>query len=190
VKYKFILASSSARRKDLLDQIGVVPDEIIAADIDESPLKNELPRDYVVRVANEKALKVSENYKDDIVLAADTAVSCGRRILPKCESDEQVRMCMKLLSGRQHSVYSAVCVASPVGVSRKIVATKVKFKSLSRQEIAEYIKTGEGIGKAGGYAIQGMAATFVKNINGSYSSVVGLPLYEVKNILNGIGYGK
>lgn len=183
-----VLASSSPRRVDLLRQAGVVPDQIISADIDETPLKKELPRDYVLRLAKEKAQKIYSNNKS-FVLAADTVVACGRTILPKAESAAEVQKCLQTLSGKSHMVITAICVISPEGnESVRVVATRVIFKRLTPCEIDMYLKIGEGVGKAGGYAIQGIAGCFVKNINGSYSSIVGLPLYEAINMLTGLGY--
>jgi septum formation protein len=189
VSSQLILASASPRRKDLLQQIGIMPDAVDPADIDESPLKKELPRQYAMRIAERKACVVAEKHKGAFVLAADTVVTSGSRILPKAENDAEVKKCLELLSGKQHSVLTAVCIISSEGKkSTRIVTTKVKFKVLTNDEIALYIKSGEGIGKAGGYAIQGLAGGFVKAINGSYSSVVGLPLFEVRNMLTGLGY--
>jgi septum formation protein len=186
---KLILASASPRRKDLLEQINVMADVIDPANIDENPLDKELPREYVVRIALEKTKFIAAKYKGDFVLGADTAVTCGRRVLPKAENDEQVANCLRLLSGRQHTVISSVCLISPDSkISNKVVETKVKFKRLSDKEVKDYIKSNEGIGKAGGYAIQGRAGAFVKSLNGSYSSVVGLPLYETMSILEGMGW--
>lgn len=188
---QLILASASPRRKDLLAQAGIVPDSIISADIDETPLKGELPREYALRVACEKASKIRENNKSSFIISADTVVFCGRTIFPKAENNEQVKTCLQKLSGRSHSVLTAVCVISPEGKeSIKLIATKVIFKRLSTEEITNYINSGEGVGKAGGYAIQGLAGCFVKSINGSYSSIVGLPLCETVNMLTGLGYVK
>ena len=184
-----ILASNSPRRKDLLAQIGIAPDKIIAADIDESPLKKELPRDYALRMAREKAAKIYQDNKYDFVLSADTVVCCGRDILPKAEKDSEVEACLHKLSGRSHQVITSICLIAPDGKeSQKSVISRVIFKRLSKAEIDNYIKNGEGIGKAGGYAIQGLAGSFIKNINGSYSSIVGLPLCETSNMLIGMGY--
>ncbi|PIR39877.1 MAG: septum formation protein Maf [Alphaproteobacteria bacterium CG11_big_fil_rev_8_21_14_0_20_39_49] len=186
---KLILASASPRRKDLLQQVNIIPDIIEPSNIDESPLQNEIPKQYALRIAIGKAKEVSQKYQDDFVLSADTVVACGRRILPKAENDGQVAQCLKLLSGRQHTVISCVCLISPEGkLSNKVIETKVKFKRLGAKEINGYIESKEGIGKAGGYAIQGIAGGFVKSLNGSYSSVVGLPLYETLSMLEGTGY--
>lgn len=189
VSHKLILASASPRRKELLSQIGISPDIISPSDIDETPKKQERPLQYARRIALGKAEKCALSNAGHFVLSADTVVACGIRILPKAENNEDVRKCLELLSGRQHNVITAVVVISPMGkISCRDVVTKVTFKKLSAVEINDYISSDEGIGKAGGYAIQGLAGSFVKNINGSYSSVVGLPLYEVKNMLNGLGY--
>ncbi len=186
-----ILASSSPRRKELLLNIGISPDKIIAADINETPLKKELPRIYALRMAQSKALKIRALEKNSFILAADTIVTCGRTILPKAESAEMVQKCLEILSGRSHMVMTAICVINPDGRQAiKLVTARVVFKLLSKLEINKYVTNGEGIGKAGGYAIQGHAGCFVKTINGSYSSIVGLPLYETMNMLTGLGYDK
>ena len=186
-----ILASSSPRRLELLSQINVKPNLILAADIDESPLKNELPKDYCIRIAKEKALAVAklaaqkhQDLKSAIILSGDTAVAMGRRILPKAHNAQEVEKCLKLLSGRRHRVYSCVCVLDEKGnLKSKIAISIVKFKKLEESEIALYLKSGEGVGKAGGYAIQGLAAQFIKFISGSYSAIVGLPIYETRLLL-------
>ena len=184
-----ILASASIRRKDLLAQVGIVPDEIISADIDETPLKKELPRSYAMRVASEKAHKVYSQNKNSFIIAADTVVSRGRTIFPKAETGLDIKKCLEALSGRSHVVITSICIINPEGrESAKLISTRVLFKRLSAQEIDIYTKSGEGLGKAGGYAIQGLAGCFVKSINGSYSSIVGLPLYETVNALTGLGY--
>jgi septum formation protein len=186
---KLVLASQSARRISLLEQIAITPDLVEAPDIDETHFKAEIPRLYAMRMAQEKAKIIAQKHKGDFVLAADTVVACGRRILPKAENDQQVSDCLQLLSGRQHSVITAICVISHSGkIVTKSIETKVKFKQLSVQEISEYIKSLEGIGKAGGYAIQGLAGAFVKSLNGSYSAVVGLPLCETLGVLTGLGW--
>ena len=191
-----LLASESPRRKLLLAQAGVVPDLIRAADIDETPLKGELPRAYALRLALAKAGTVSDKYREThpnpqlVVLGADTVVACGRRILPKPAKDEGVRECLKLLSGRQHQVMTAVALVLPSGDRRtRIVTTRVAFRRLSPAEVEAYVDCREGLGKAGGYAIQGRAEIFVRRINGSYSNVVGLPLAETVLLLRGCGYG-
>jgi len=186
-----MLASESPRRKALLAQIGIVPDVVRAADIDESPLKAEQPRLHALRLAREKARIVTEKHTGApmLVLAADTVVSCGRRILPKAESDDVVRDCLERLSGRQHLVTTAVAVAAKgMEVRTRIVSTRVAFRRLTKAEIEGYVDSREGVGKAGGYAIQGRAEVFVRHINGSYSNVVGLPLAETVALLRGCGY--
>lgn len=186
---QLILASASARRLALLGQIGVTPDRVEPADIDETPHAKELPKVYAARMAREKATLVAAKNRENFVLAADTVVSCGRRILPKADNNEQVSACLKLLSGRSHTVITGVCVLNPDGkTAQRINMTKVMFKRLSEEEIKTYLESEEGLGKAGGYAIQGRAGAFVKHLNGSYSSVVGLPLYEAANLLTGLGY--
>ncbi|HIM45642.1 MAG TPA: septum formation protein Maf [Alphaproteobacteria bacterium] len=185
---RLVLASASERRLDLLTQIGVIPDLVDPADIDEAVKKGELPRAHAERLAGEKAAAVAARHLDDVVLAADTVVACGRRILPKAETPEQARDCLALLSGRRHLVISAVCLALPGGTVRaRVVETAVRFKRLEAGEIETYMQTDEWRGKAGGYAIQGHAAAFVAWINGSYSNVVGLPLFETHALLNGAG---
>lgn len=184
---KLILGSASPRRQELLAQIGVVPDEIRPADIDESPLKAELPRPYAERLAREKAQAI-ELTTNDLVLCADTVVAVGRRILGKPADIAQATQYLKLLSGRRHNVITAMALRSADTVKTRSVVTSVKFKNLSDIEIAAYIGSGEWQGKAGGYAIQGRAAAFIPSINGSYSNVVGLPLAETANLLTGAGY--
>jgi septum formation protein len=183
----FILASASPRRQALLAQAGYVPDKIIAAEIDETPRKTELPAKYAQRMAAEKAAAISAQYTNDIVLAADTVVACGRRILPKAENTATAKKCLELLSGRRHRVYTAVCVRSSNKISAKLVMTQVAFRRLNKKDIEQYIAGGEWQGKAGGYAIQGKAEAFIPSINGSYSNVVGLPLVETSTILKAFG---
>jgi len=184
-----VLASSSPRRRALLAQIGVSPAECIAADIDETPLKGDLPRDYAVRLARAKAEAVAARRRESLVLGADTVVACGRRILPKAEDEAAARICLALLSGRAHRVYSGVALIKPDGiVATRIVETRVKARRLSAAATEEYINSNEWRGKAGGYAIQGLFAKHVVAISGSYSNVVGLPLYETANLLAGAGY--
>ncbi|MEM9015179.1 MAG: Maf family protein [Pseudomonadota bacterium] len=184
----FILASASPRRKALLEQISFPPDRIIAADIDESVRAGELAPRYAIRLATEKAKKVAKDHPNDLVLAADTVVACGRRILPKAEDEEVARQCLKLLSGRAHRVYSGVALAGPDdGICLRTVETRLKVRRLSPQNIDEYIASGEWRGKAGGYAIQGLFAKHVISLIGSYTNVVGLPLYETANLLDGAG---
>jgi septum formation protein len=184
-----ILASSSPRRRELLAQIGIVPDAIDPADIDETPRKGELPLRHAQRLATEKARLVAERHPGAFVLGADTVVGCGRRILPKAETIEQARACLTLLSGRRHRVHGGVALMTPGGklVERR-VTTAVAMKRLSPQELETYLDSTEWQGKAGGYAIQGLAARFVREIIGSYSNVVGLPLFETAMLLEGQGF--
>ena len=183
-----ILASASPRRLALLEQIGVAPDETIPADIDESPLPKETPRDYVARLAREKANVVASKSKGSFVLAADTAVACGRRILPKSEDEETVRHCLALLSGRAHRVFTGVALARPDGTMlSRVVETRVKVRRLNPASVDEYVRSGEWNGKAGGYGIQGLFAKHVVSIVGSYTNIVGLPIYETANLLAGAG---
>ena len=184
---RLVLASESPRRKDLLAQTGISPDAIKPASIDETPLKGESPREHVLRLALAKAKAAAES--GAIVLAADTVVSCGRRILPKAESDVEVRRCLELLSGRRHQVITAVVVVNREGRTRtRVVVTRVSFKPLTPTDIQSYLDSGEGRSKAGGYAIQGRAEAFVRQLNGSYSNVVGLPLFETMALLKACGY--
>ena len=186
---QLILASSSPRRLELLKQINIVPDYIIPPDIDETRFKNESPISYVQRISEEKANKIFKNESGKFVLAADTIVSTSNRILPKANNDSDVEKFLSILSGRQHTVISSLCLIAPDGrKSKKKVSTKVKLKRLTHQEIKYYLDSKEGIGKAGGYAIQGIAAQFILRTNGSYSSVVGLPLYETVASLKGLSF--
>lgn len=188
-RFKLVLASASKDRKLLLQQIGIRPSEIYATHIDETVAVGELPRLYAVRMAREKALTALAGFPDSFIIAADTVVCCGRRFLLSAGHREDVIRYLTLLSGRRHRVYTAVSVINPQGkMCIKSVETMVMFKRLSQQEIDAYGYSDEGINRAGGYAIQGKAAMFVKRINGSYSSVVGLPLMETKNMLIGLGY--
>jgi septum formation protein len=184
-----VLASASPRRLELLCQIGIVPDAIDPADIDETPLPGELPPGHVLRLAEAKARAVMPRHPRAFVLAADTVVACGRRILPKAEDAATARACLELLSGRRHRVYGGIALVTPAGdIALRRVMTQVTFKRLSETELRAYLETGEWQGKAGGYAIQGMAATLIPSISGSYSNVVGLPLYETAQVLTGRGY--
>jgi len=185
---RLVLASASPRRRDLLACIGIEPDLIVPAEIDETPLKGELPRAHAARLAREKAEAVARLHPDALVLAADTVVACGRRILPKAETEAQARACLALLSGRAHRVWTTIHLKGPHGDSARAVETRVAFKRLSQTEIDGYIACGEWQGKAGGYAIQGRAAIFVRTLTGSHSAVVGLPLHETANLLAGAGY--
>ncbi|TAJ91013.1 Maf family nucleotide pyrophosphatase [Reyranella sp.] len=179
-----VLASASPRRLDLLRQVGREPAEIDPADIDESPLARELPRAYALRMATAKLAAVMPRHPGAIVLAADSAVVCGRRILPKTETIDEARTCLGLLSGRRHRVLGGLAVAGPdAKVKSRLVETIVRFKRLETAEIDAYLESGEWRGKAGGYAIQGRAAAFVAFLSGSYSNVVGLPLFETEQLL-------
>jgi len=183
----FILASASPRRLDLLRQIGRAPDSVVPADIDETPAPGELPRGLVSRLAASKAEHVAQQLPDDVVLAADTVVACGRRILPKPADEAEAHRCLDLLSGRRHRVYGGISIRAPGGVVRnRVIVTQVTFTRLSHQECEAYISTAEWQGKAGGYAIQGRAAAFVKQLNGSYSNVVGLCLHATENLLKNL----
>ncbi|WP_044559221.1 nucleoside triphosphate pyrophosphatase [Azospirillum sp. B4] len=183
-----VLASSSPRRRELLAQIGLTPAGIDPADIDETPLADELPAHHAVRLAQAKAEVVAARSPGAVVLAADTVVGCGRRILPKAESAEDVRHCLDLLSGRRHRVYGGLCVIDAAGkVRTRLVQTAVLFKKLSRAEIDSYLACGEGVGKAGGYAIQGRAALFARGLVGSHSNVVGLSLFDTAALLRAAG---
>ena len=182
-----ILASASPRRRDLLAQIGVVPDAIVPSDIDETPLRDELPRQAAQRLARAKAAAVAAT--GAYVLAADTVVACGRRILPKAETEAQARSCLALLSGRRHRVLTAVVLVAPDGRrAERLAESVVGFARLSAAQLRAYLECGEWQGKAGGYAIQGRAAAHVRFLSGSYSNVVGLPLFETANLLRGLGY--
>jgi septum formation protein len=185
---RLILASASPRRLDLLARIGVVPDAVLPADVDESVPKGELPRDHALRLAREKAEAVTLLEPEALVLAADTVVAVGRRILPKAEDEATLRMCMALLSGRRHRVMTGVALASPAGVRVKLVETMIAMKRLSAEEVDFYAAHGEWRGKAGGYALQGYGEVYVRHIAGSYSNVVGLPLAETRLMLKAAGY--
>ncbi|HEX9557153.1 MAG TPA: Maf family nucleotide pyrophosphatase [Reyranella sp.] len=179
-----VLASASPRRLELLRQVGLEPAEIDPADIDESPGTGELPRTYAVRMARAKLAAVACRHPGAIVLAADSVVVCGRRILPKAETEAEARACLVLLSGRRHRVLGGLAVGRPDGTVRtRLVETVVRFKRLEAAEIDDYLQSGEWRGKAGGYAIQGRAARFVAFISGSHSNVVGLPLFEAASLL-------
>lgn len=187
---QLVLASESPRRSALLAQARITPDAIVATSIDETIRKSESPRAYGLRLAHDKVL-AAERWQGapSIILAADTVVACGRRILPKAESEEEVRTCLSLLSGRNHVVMTAIAVRSDSGKIRtRIVETRVAFQRLTVSEIDNYARCGEGLGKAGGYAIQGRAEIFVRRLSGSYSNVVGLPLRETVTLLRASGY--
>jgi len=192
---KLVLASGSPRRLGLLNQAGIEPDSLLPGDIDETPVKGERPRVLASRLAREKVeaalvtVNRDEALKGAFVLGADTVVAVGRRILPKTEMMDEAAQCLRLLSGRSHRVYTGVCLATPKGSFRqRLVETRVRFKRLSGEEIDAYLAAGEWRGKAGGYAVQGLAGTFVVKIVGSYTNVVGLPLYEAMALLGGEGY--
>jgi septum formation protein len=186
---RLILASASPRRLDLLARIGVTPDAVVPAEIDESVPKGELPRTHALRLAREKAGAVAAKEPDALVLAADTVVAVGRRILPKAEDEITLRACMKLLSGRRHRVLTGVALAIPgKGVRERLDETTIAMKRLSPEEIEFYAAHGEWRGKAGGYALQGYGEVYVRHIAGSYSNVVGLPLAETHVLLKSAGY--
>jgi septum formation protein len=186
---RLVLASASPRRLDLLAQIGIVPDAVDAAELDESPLKAELPPQHAARLAAAKAARVAARHPGAFVLAADTVVAVGRRILPKPEDAAAARACLDLLSGRRHRVFGGVVLIDPAGrARRRLVRTDVAIKRLEAAEIADYLAGGEWHGKAGGYAVQGSAAMFVRAIHGSYSNIVGLPLFETVALLRGAGF--
>ncbi len=195
---RLALASASPRRLALLEQIGLRPDDVVPADIDETPLRKERPRQLAVRLATAKGRAARERLSamggitpawNGFVLSADTVVAAGRRILPKAETAEQARACLDLLSGRAHDVLTAVAVLAPDGrEATRLVESRVTFKRLSHVEVEGYVASGEWEGKAGGYAIQGLAGAFVTNIAGSYSAIVGLPLYETAGLLEGLGH--
>ncbi len=182
-----VLASASPRRRELLARFGLTPAAINPADIDETPHKGELPRDYAKRMAREKAQAAASG--DGHVLAGDTVVAAGRRILPKAEDEATARKCLELLSGRRHRVLSAIALRAPDGAIReRLSETVVMFKRLSSAEIDAYLASGEWEGKAGGYAIQGIAEGLISRIQGSHSGVVGLPLYETRTLLRAAGF--
>lgn len=182
-----ILASASPRRLQLLAQLGVVPDAVAPPDLDETPRDGEAPRHFASRLAKEKAGAVHK--PGQFTLAGDTVVATGRRILPKADSPEMVADCLRQLSGRAHRVFSAVCLIGPTArMAARLSETRVVFKRLADDEIEAYCASSEGVGKAGGYAIQGRAGAYIRTINGSYTGIVGLPLYETANLLSGLGY--
>src|SRR5689334_24583827 len=186
---RLILSSVSPRRLDLLARIGVTPDAVLPAEIDESVPKGELPRQHALRLAREKAESVAAEAPDALVLGADTVVAVGRRILPKVEDEDTLRKCMRLLSGRRHRVLTGVALAVPGnGVRERLVETMIAMKRLSDEEIDHYASHGEWRGKACGYALQGIGEVYVRHIAGSYSNVVGLPLAETRVLLKSAGY--
>ena len=182
----FVLASASPRRLDLLAQIGLTPDAVTPADINEDPIPGELPGPHAARLAAEKALAVHR--PGQVVLAADTVVGVGRRILPKTEAREEAESCLRLMSGRAHRVFTGVTVIDADGTARhRLSETRLKMKRLSDEELAGYLDSGEWQGKAGGYGIQGRAGAFILHLSGSYTGVVGLPVYETRNLLSAAG---
>jgi len=186
---RLVLASASPRRRDLLRQLGLEPDRIEPADVDESPLQAERPAELARRLAVAKTAAVAARHGEAFVLGADTVVACGRRLLPKADDAETARRCLELLSGRRHHVFTALALAAPDGRrAARCVDTTVSFKRLSPGELDWYLESGEWHGKAGGYAVQGRAAAFVRRLNGSYSNVVGLPLFETAALLQGLGF--
>ena len=185
--HELVLASASPRRRELIARLGLAPARINPADIDETPRKDELPRPYAIRMAREKALAAADPAGH--VLAGDTVVACGRRILPKAEDEGTARHCLQLLSGRRHRVLSAVALLAPDGTLReKVSETEVLFKRLSEEELRAYLASGEWHGKAGGYAIQGSAEGLITRISGSHSGVMGLPLFETRALLKAAGF--
>ncbi len=192
---KLILASGSPRRLSLINQVGISPDLLLPADIDEIPLKGELPRACANRLARVKAetalahVRRDEELKGAYILAADTVVAVGRRILPKAELVDEASQCLRLLSGRNHKVYTGVCLVTPKeGFRQRMVETRVRFKRLSEEDLDTYLASGQWRGKAGGYAAQGIAGSFIVKLVGSYTNVVGLPLYETVTLLAGEGF--
>ena len=192
---KLVLASGSPRRLALLNQAGIEPDSLQPAEVDEIPIKGELPRALANRLARSKAqaalasVRISEELRGSYILAADTVVAVGRRIMPKADMLEDAAACLRLLSGRNHRVYTGICLVTPKEAFRqRLVETRVRFKRLSTEDLEAYLASGEWRGKAGGYAIQGLAGTFVVKMVGSYTNVVGLPLYESLSLLGGEGY--
>ncbi len=193
--HKLILASGSPRRLDLLAQAKIAPDRLMPMDIDETPKKGEAPRSLARRLASEKAaaarnaIAADPAWSGSFILSADTVVAVGRRILPKAEYLEEANAALALLSGRSHWVFTGIAIVTPSGIMRQaVVETKVRFKRLSDREVDAYLNSGEWRGKAGAYAIQGIAGSFVQTLSGSYTGVVGLPLYETLRILEGEGF--
>jgi len=192
---KLVLAAGSPRRLGLLNQAGIEPDSLQPTEIDELPIKGELPRALANRLARAKAqaalasVRISEELRGSYIIAADTVVAVGRRIMPKAEMLEEAAACLRLLSGRNHRVYTGICLVTPKEAFRqRLVETRVRFKRLSNDDLEAYLASGEWRGKAGGYAVQGLAGTFVIKMVGSYTNVVGLPLYESMSLLGGEGY--
>ncbi|MGX7742008.1 Maf-like protein [Rhodopseudomonas parapalustris] len=192
---KLVLASGSPRRLALLNQAGIEPDALRPADVDETPIRGELPRACANRLARAKAeaalqsIQLDDDLRGSYLLTADTVVAVGRRILPKAELTDEAAQCLRLLSGRNHRVYTAVCLVTPKEAFRqRLVETRVRFKRLTEEDISGYVDSGEWRGKAGGYAVQGIAGSFVVKLVGSYTNVVGLPLYETISLLGGEGF--
>ena len=192
---KLVLASGSPRRLSLINQVGIEPDALRPTDIDETPKRGELPRAYATRLARNKAqtalgmVHIDDELKGAYILAADTAVAVGRRTLPKAELLDEAAQCLRLLSGRNHRVHTTICLVTPKETFRqRYVETRVRFKRLSEQDIEAYLASGEWRGKAGGYAAQGIAGAFIVKLVGSYSNIIGLPLYETLTLLGGEGY--
>ena len=192
---KLVLASGSPRRLALLNQAGIEPDSLQPAEIDEIPVKGELPRALANRLAREKAqvalasVRIDEELRGSYIIAADTVVAVGRRVMPKADMLEDAAACLRMLAGRNHRVYTGICLVTPKEAFRqRLVETRVRFKRLSKEDLEGYLASGEWRGKAGGYAIQGLAGTFVVKMVGSYTNVVGLPLYETMSLLLGEGY--
>jgi septum formation protein len=185
---KLILASASPRRVELLARIGIVPDAIIPADLDETPLPKEPPRAHVTRLAIAKAGAIGERHPNDLVIAADTVVSMGRRLLPKATTREEAASCLKMLSGANHRVTTAVAVQLGARKAHRAVESRISFKRLSEEETTRYLDSGQWEGKAGGYGIQGLAGAFCTHLIGSYEGVMGLPLYETACLLEGLGW--
>lgn len=184
-----VLASASPRRLDLLRQVGIEPDLVVPADIDETPLRAETPDKHALRLAVGKAQAVAPHHPGAYILAADTVVGCGRRILPKAEDEATAARCLELISGRRHRVLGGIALIAPDGrIGTRLVESAVIFKRLSKAETTSYLASGEWHGKAGGYAIQGRAATYIRFMSGSYSNVVGLSLYDVHQLLTGFGW--
>jgi septum formation protein len=191
-KPKLILASASKGRLGLLQSIGLIPDFILPMDIDESERPKELPKEVALRLATEKALAAASEIKDGIIIAADTVTCVGRKILPKALDDQTVKYCLSIMSGRRHKVYSGLSVIEKEDgkvskQSSRVVESIIKYKRLTDDEIAYYLKTGEGVGKSGGTTIQGISQIFIEWMSGSYSNIIGLPLHELYLILNGFG---
>ena len=192
---KLVLASGSPRRLSLLNQAGIEPDSLQPTEVDEIPVKGELPRALANRLAKTKAqaalasVKIDEQLRGSYILAADTVVAVGRRIMPKADMLDEAAACLRLLSGRNHRVYTGICLVTPRETFRqRLIETRVRFKRLSTEDVEAYLASGEWRGKAGGYAIQGLAGTFVVKLVGSYTNVVGLPLYETMSLLGGEGF--